>query len=131
MWNVAYTLHHGPGKFWQGFLYMRALPSRVSCASTVLSKHEVGVKLLFCPIFWDHGRACTRGGGACKANNCSLSAIYHPGTLLPNGCRAVLSDNSLHNGANFRFANMCHPRYVGCAYMGHNTCIQVSVRLPN
>ena len=38
------------------------LPSCVPHASTVLSKHRVGVELLFCLGFWDRGRACARGG---------------------------------------------------------------------
>ena len=39
------------------------LPSCVPHASTVLSKHGVGVEPLFCLGFWDRGRACARGGG--------------------------------------------------------------------
>ena len=41
----------------------RALLSRMSCTSTGLSKHGVGVGPLVCLDFWDRGRVCPRGGG--------------------------------------------------------------------
>ena len=45
------------------------LPSCVPHASTVLSKHRVGVEPLFCLGFWDRGCACARGGRGTQSQN--------------------------------------------------------------
>ena len=42
---------HALGKVWRGHRGARALPLCLSHASTVLSKHDMGIELLFCAGF--------------------------------------------------------------------------------